>query len=251
MASRGVHAGFVDTFHNGRKKHDSNKESFTWEFHVVKDNRTKQKEDGDTVPETFKNGDSISEQAVANVKRQIAHDKDVKSSGVQKMEQSEGRQTTFVGSHAVREKSNQNRVVTMASGKTNFAGELCCSSSDPIHVPSLGSKSAGTFGAIKREIGVVGARQQPSDSVATNTSTSNSLVKGTLASKDKTSNEQQSGFPSLSLKNTRVNSPVSANNLSLPSSQHHLKPQNHVNQTKVNPHLEWKPRSVSAGSIKR
>ncbi|KAL6878516.1 hypothetical protein ACP4OV_012686 [Aristida adscensionis] len=234
MASRGVHAGFV---------------AFTWEFHVVKDNRTKQKEDGDTVPETFKNGDSISEQAVANVKSiTSAHDKDVKFSGVQKMEQSEGRQTTFVGSHAVREKSNQNRVVTMASGKTNFAGELCCSLSDPIHVPSLGSKSAGTFGAIKREVGVVGARQRPSDSVATNTSTSNSLVKGTLASKDKTSNEQQSGFPSLSLKNIRLNSPVSSNNRSLPSSQHHLKPQNHVNQTKVNPHLEWKPRSVSGSS---
>ncbi|KAL6878172.1 hypothetical protein ACP4OV_012342 [Aristida adscensionis] len=324
MASRGGHAGFVDTFRNGRRQHDSNKENtsqqglsmirvqkerqtewarpgrvfskninrggysrgslpaFTREFRVVKDNRTKQKEDGDTVSETFKNGDSISEQAVANAKSSTeklpdqhclatrnsngcgatqadngnkiavqAHDKDVKSSGVQKMEQSERRQTTFVGSHAVREKSKQNRVVTMASGKTNFAGELCCSSSDPIHVPSPGSKSAGTFGAIKREVGVVGARQRPSDSVATHTSTSNSLVKGTLASKDKTSNEQQSGFPSVSLKNIRLNSPVSLNNRSLPSSQHHLKPQNHVNQTKVNPHLEWKPKSVSAGSIKR
>ncbi|KAL6594105.1 hypothetical protein ACP70R_049006 [Stipagrostis hirtigluma subsp. patula] len=324
MASRGGHSGFADSFRNGRKRYDSNKENtsqqglsivrvqkerqtewarpgrvfnrninrggysrssfpgFTREFRVVKDNRTKQKEDGDIVPEASHNGHSSNEQAASNVKSSTeklaaqhclvtrnsngcgatqadngnkiavqAHDKEFKSSGIGKIEQSEGLRTTFVGSHAVLEKGNQNRVVTLASGKSNFAGELCCSSSDPIHVPSPGSKSAGTFGAIKREVGVVGARQQPSDSAAAKASTSNSSIKGTLALKDNTPNEQQSGVPSVSLKNARYNSPVSLSSRSLPSSQHHSKPQNHVNNhTKVNPHLEWKPKSTSPSSNK-
>lgn len=132
------------------------------------------------------------------------HDKEVKPSSVRKLEQSEGVQATRVGSHAILDKGNQNRGATVSSGKNNFGGELCCSSSDPIHVPSPGSKSAGTFGAIKREVGVVGARQQPSDSAATNTSTSNSLAKVTSASKDNPPSEQQSGLP----RNSRFSLPV-------------------------------------------
>ncbi|XP_062211515.1 uncharacterized protein LOC133912678 isoform X2 [Phragmites australis] len=248
----------------------------TQEFRIVKDNRTKQKDDGEAVPEAM-NGNK---QAVSSVKSSTeklaaqhclvdrndtgcgetqadngikiavrAHDKEVKSSGVRKLEQFEGMQTTFVGSHAVLEKGELNRVVTVASGKNKFAGELCCSSSDPIHVPSPGSKSAGTLGAIKREVGAVGARQQPSDSAATGTSTSNSLVKGTSGLKDNTSNDQQSGFPIVSLKNARFNSPVSLSSRPFPSSQYHSKPQNHVNRTKVNPHLEWKPKSISPSAI--
>lgn len=139
-------------------------------------------------------------------------DKGIKSaaqaSSVRKLEQSEGMQSTLVGSHAVSGKSSKNRVATPPSGKNNFGAELCCSSSDPIHVPSPGSKSAGTFGAIKREVGVVGARQRPSDSPATNTSTSNSLAKVTSAQKDILLNEQQSGLPGASLRNGRLNSPV-------------------------------------------
>lgn len=271
MASRGGSSGFIEYFHNGTKRHGSNRENtsqqgmnairvqkemkkewarpgrvfnrnitrggysrsslpgVTQEFRVVKDNRIKLKEVSETLPEASQNGDSSNECAFSNVRDKCstkklaaqhhlvtcnvnghgaahadngikiaaqAHDKEVKPSIVRKMEQYEGTQASLVGSHAVLGKGNQNTVDTAASGKNNFGGELCCSSSDPIHVPSPGSKSAGTFGAIKREVGVVGARQRPADSAAIYTSTSNGLVKV-------------------------------------------------VSAPKVSPHLEWKPKSVS------
>lgn len=119
-----------------------------------------------------------------------AHDKEVEPSIVQKLERSEGTRASLG-------KGNQNRVDIAASGKNNFGGELCCSSSDPIHVPSPGSKSAGTFGAIKREVGVVGARQRSSDSAAIKTSASNGLVKVVSGPKGNPSKERQSGLSSL------------------------------------------------------
>jgi len=152
-----------------------------------------------------------------------AHDKEVKPSIVLKLEQSEGGQASLVGSHAVSGKGNQNTVDTAALGKNNFGGELCCSSSDPIHVPSPGSKLAGTFGAIKREVGVVGARQRPSNSAATNTSASNGLVKVVSAPKgNNPSKEQQSGLSSVSLRNICFNLPVPLSN----------KQSHHVSHTK-------------------
>ncbi|KAG2540122.1 uncharacterized protein LOC120690313 isoform X3 [Panicum virgatum] len=235
---------------------------FTQEFRVVKDNRSKQKEASETILEASHNRNSSDDPIVAdesstekvaaqhrlvapNVNGHVSaqadngiknaaqsHDKEVKPSSVRKLEQSEGMQATLVGSNAVLGKGNQNRVATVSN---NFGGELCCSSSDPIHVPSPGSKSAGTFGAIKREVGVVGARQRPSDSAATNTSTSNSSARVTSAPKDSPLNEQQSGLPTTPLRNSRSNFPVL-----LSSRASH-----HVSHTKVSLHLEWKPKSVS------
>ncbi|TKV95589.1 hypothetical protein SEVIR_9G373000v4 [Setaria viridis] len=306
MASRGGHSGISDSFRNGTKRHDSNKENtsqqgvnsfrmqkerqselarpgrvfnrnisrggysqsqhgFTQEFRIVKDNRSKQKEAVETLPEASHNRDPSNEHTVSNVgdkssteKLAAQHhlvtpnvnghgaaqaDKGIKSaaqaSSVRKLEQSEGMQATVVGSHAVSGKGSQNRVATPPSGKNNFGGELCCSSSDPIHVPSPGSKSAGTFGAIKREVGVVGARQRPSDSPATNTSTSNSLAKVTSAQKDNPQNEHQSGLPGASLRNGRLNLPVPLSG----------RASHHVSHTKVSPHLEWKPKSVSPSCV--
>ncbi|KXG39164.1 uncharacterized protein LOC8077056 isoform X1 [Sorghum bicolor] len=246
----------------------------TQEFRIVKDNRIKLKEVSETLPEASQNGDSSNECAFSNVKDKSsteklaaqqhlvtcntnghgaahadnviksatqAHDKEVKPSIVIKLEQSEGGQSSLVGSPAVSGKGNQNTVDTAASGKNNFGVELCCSSSDPIHVPSPGSKSAGTFGAIKREVGVVGARQRPSNSAATTTSASNGLVKVVSAPKgNNPSKEQQSGLSSVSLRNIRINLPVPLSN----KQSHHV-----VSHTKVSPHLEWKPKSVSPSSI--
>jgi hypothetical protein len=157
-----------------------------------------------------------------------AHDKG--ASNVRKLEQSGGMQTTLVGSHAVLGKDIQKKVVTVVSGKNSFSGELCCSSSDPIHVPSPGSKSARNFGAIKREVGVVGAKQRPSDKSGTNTSTSNSLVEVASVLKDNPSNGQQSGGSSS--KNSRINLALPSSSRPFPSSQYHHKPQNHVSHTK-------------------
>ncbi|CAL4923120.1 unnamed protein product [Urochloa decumbens] len=301
MASRGGHSGNSDSFPNGTKRHDSNKENtsqqglnafrmqkerqtewarpgrvsnrnisrggysrsqhgFTQEFRIVKDNRSKQKEAGEALPETSHGRDSNNEHSVSNdgdkssteklaaqhhlvtpnvnghgaaqadkgIKSAAqAHDKEVKPSSVRKLEQSEGMQATLVGSHEVLVKGNQNRVATVSPGKNNFGAELCCSSSDPIHVPSPGSKSAGTFGAIKREVGVVGARQRPSESAATNTYTSNSLARVTSVPKDNSQNKQQSELPGASLRNGRFN----------------------VSHTKVSSHLEWKPKSMSPSCV--
>ncbi|RLN38982.1 uncharacterized protein C2845_PM01G17810 [Panicum miliaceum] len=303
MASRGGRSGIGDSFGNGTKRHDSNKENnafrmqnerqtewarpgrvsnrninrggysrsqygFTQEFRVVKDNRSKQKEAGETLPEASLNRNSSNEHSVPNVgdkssteKLAAQHrlvtpnvnghgaaqadngiksaaqtqDKEVKPSSARKLEQTEGMQATLVGSNAVLGKGNQNRVATVSSGNNNFGGELCCSSSDPIHVPSPGSKSAGTFGAIKREVGVVGARQRPSDSAATNTSTSNSLARVTSALKENPLNQQHSGLPTASSRNGRSNLPVPLSG----------RASHHVSHTKVSPHLEWKPKSVS------
>ncbi|CAN6324939.1 unnamed protein product [Urochloa humidicola] len=233
---------------------------FTQEFRIVKDNRSKQKEAGEALPEASHSSDSSNEHSVSNVGDKSsteklvaqhhlvtpnvnghgavqadkgiksaaqAHDKEVKPSSVRKLEQSEGMQATLVGSHEVLGKGNQNRVATMPSGKNNFGGELCCSSSDPIHVPSPGSKSAGTFGAIKREVGVVGARQRPSESAATNISTSNSSAKVASTPKDNPQNKQQTELPGASLRNGRFN----------------------VSHTKVSPHLEWKPKPMSPSRV--
>jgi len=101
MASRGGHSGIGDSFGNGTKRHDSNKENnafrmqnerqtewarpgrvfnrninrggysrsqygFTQEFRVVKDNRSKQKEAGETIPEASHNRNSSDDPIVAD-----------------------------------------------------------------------------------------------------------------------------------------------------------------------------------------
>lgn len=68
---------------------------------------------------------------------------------------------------------------TLASGSS--AVGVYSSSTDPVHVPSPDSRSSGTVGAIKREVGVVGVRRQHSDnsakmSTALSNSFSNSLL---------------------------------------------------------------------------
>ncbi|KAL5217876.1 hypothetical protein ABZP36_018560 [Zizania latifolia] len=254
----------------------------TREFRVVKDNR--QKAVGETVPESFHNGDPSNGQIAPNIEEKSsteklptqrhsatrnssghgatqtdnrhtiavqAHDKEVKPSTDQKLEQSDGMITTIVGSHAALRKGNQNRVLAVPSGSNNFTGELCCSPSDPIHVPSPGSRSPGTFGAIKREVGVVGARQRPSDNAVTNTSTSNSSVKVpvTTATKDNASNEQQSRLSGVSLKNSRASLSIQLNSRPSSLSQYHSKPNTPVSHSKVHPQLEWKPKSISPSPV--
>lgn len=58
------------------------------------------------------------------------------------------------------------------------------SSSDPVHVPSPDSRSAGTVGAIKREVGVVGGRRQSSERPASHSSFTNNSFSLPLLAKD-------------------------------------------------------------------
>ncbi|KQK21306.1 uncharacterized protein LOC100821170 isoform X2 [Brachypodium distachyon] len=244
----------------------------TQEFRVVKDNRIKQKADGDTVPGSFHNGDSSSEHTVTNIGDKSsteklsdghgttqadnghkvaaqAHGKEVKLSSDQRLEQSERMRTPLVGSHALQEKGKQNKELAAPSVTNNFTQELCCSSSDPIHVPPPGSRPVGTFGAIKREVGVVGARQRPSDIAATNISTSNSLATVTMVMKDNASSEHQSRLSVVPSKTSHSSSSVSLSSRPFLPSQVYSKPSIHVGHSKGNPHLEWKPKSVRPTSV--
>uniref|UniRef100_A0A5B7APQ9 GBF-interacting protein 1 N-terminal domain-containing protein n=1 Tax=Davidia involucrata TaxID=16924 RepID=A0A5B7APQ9_DAVIN len=63
--------------------------------------------------------------------------------------------------HVVKPNDSQPHSATLASN--NSVVGVYSSSSDPVHVPSLDSRSAATVGAIKREVGVVGVRRQSSE----------------------------------------------------------------------------------------
>lgn len=70
---------------------------------------------------------------------------------------------------------------------SNSSVGLYSSSTDPVHVPSPNSKSSGSVGAIRREVGAVGVQRQSSEDSVTHSSVpSNSsstiLGKGNLAS---------------------------------------------------------------------
>lgn len=59
-----------------------------------------------------------------------------------------------------------------------------CSSSDPVHVPSPSSRSAGTVRAIRREVGAVGAWKQSYGHPTSRSSVSNGSFSVPLSGKD-------------------------------------------------------------------
>ncbi|XP_064956283.1 uncharacterized protein LOC135584520 isoform X10 [Musa acuminata AAA Group] len=73
---------------------------------------------------------------------------------------------------------------TQTSGLPNSFIGMSSSSSDPVHVPSLDSASAGKVGAIQREVGVVGFRRQTSDHPENRSSVSNSFLSSSLSGKN-------------------------------------------------------------------
>lgn len=62
-------------------------------------------------------------------------------------------------------KPNGSRPHSMTSSSNSVIG-VYSSFSDPVHVPSLDSRPAAKVGAIKREVGVVGARRQSAETFA-------------------------------------------------------------------------------------
>lgn len=78
------------------------------------------------------------------------------------------------------------------SASTNSVVGVYSSSSDPVHVPSHVSRSAGTVGAIRREVGVVGVRKQPTNHPASNSSAVNASHSGSLLGKNVSSSSSGS-----------------------------------------------------------
>ncbi|KAM3200050.1 putative protein isoform X1 [Capsicum annuum] len=70
-------------------------------------------------------------------------------------------------------KPNGSRPHSITSSSNSVIG-VYSSFSDPVHVPSLDSRPAAKVGAIKREVGVVGARRQSSETSAKSSSQSRS-----------------------------------------------------------------------------
>ncbi|KAI4355495.1 hypothetical protein L6164_004261 [Bauhinia variegata] len=147
---------------------------------------------------------------------------------------------------------NQNSA-TLAS--TSSAVGVYSSSTDPVHVPSPDSRSSGTVGAIRREVGVVGVRRPSDNSV--NKPSIPSTYSNPLEEKDGTSRDSFQSLDSISkadqLSQTNVTEPslhgmpVSRQFL---NNQHNSRPHQQLagHQRVSQPNKEWKPKSSKKSS---
>ncbi|CAI9114396.1 OLC1v1015113C1 [Oldenlandia corymbosa var. corymbosa] len=150
------------------------------------------------------------------------------------------------------EKSNDLQLPSTASSSNSVVG-VYSSSSDPVHVPSPDSRPTAKIGAIKREVGVVGANRQNSDSSARLSSLQASSVSnlqssregpaprsfGTLSKVDNSSQHlvAESAVASLSVSRSFANSQYN-------SRSHQLSGHQKASQ----PNKEWKPKSSQKAS---
>ncbi|XVE51887.1 hypothetical protein DITRI_Ditri02bG0077000 [Diplodiscus trichospermus] len=126
---------------------------------------------------------SSSQTSNAQSSSQPRHARDANSSRIGRKEISEEKRTFVPNavsvSQAVKPNNSQAHYATQSA--SSLVVGVYSSSTDPVHVPSPDSRSSGAVGAIRREVGVVGVRRQPSenavkDSWGTSGSLSNSLV---------------------------------------------------------------------------
>ncbi|KAJ6824441.1 uncharacterized protein M6B38_381295 [Iris pallida] len=151
--------------------------------------------------------------------------------------------------------SKENSSLTLS----NSVVGVYSSASDPVHVPSPASRPAGTVGAIRREVGVVGVRKQSSCQSATNSAVPNSSFSVPLSAKDISSPkepfEQSGGTPKHNQINQVVASdPVISNestNRSFSGSQQNIKVTQHsTGHQKANQStMEWKPKSSQKPTV--
>nr|XP_029123791.1 uncharacterized protein LOC105056461 isoform X3 [Elaeis guineensis] len=255
------------------------------EFRIVRDNRMNQRGNEDVKPESLQNSSSGSEHVISNVpekgstgiltdQKQSAarnseeqmvtqglngqcdsgpgHAKDVKST----RNRSTASNLTTVGQRRI---ENDSQVLSPTLASTNSVIGMSSSSSDPVHVPSPDSRSAGTVGAIRREVGVVGVRRQSSDRPVIKSSFLNSSASVSLL-KD---NASSTAFSGSSVPTSKSNQFTQSSSLepimpsmsitrSISSGQsngklHHL-PAGHQKVTQ--PSMEWKPKpSPKLGTV--
>lgn len=150
-------------------------------------------------------------------------------------------------------KSNGSRAHSITSSSHSVIG-VYSSSSDPVHVPSLDSRPAAKVGAIKREVGVVGARRQSAETFAKSSSSqgrSSSNVhmeqarqdggnsKGSLRPLSSNSRSDQSAVSDSPKSGLPVSRPLSGN-------QHINRPNQPAGHQKA---VQWKPKLTQKSSV--
>ena len=113
--------------------------------------------------------------------------------------------TAIVTSSQAQRAVKDNSKAHSTSTSTNSVIGVYSSSSDPVHVPSPASRSAGTVGAIRREVGVVGVRKQPSNHPASNSSVPNSSFSVPLLGKDVSLSSRSFGQTVATSKSSQLN----------------------------------------------
>ncbi|KAK6773375.1 hypothetical protein RDI58_028613 [Solanum bulbocastanum] len=150
-------------------------------------------------------------------------------------------------------KPNGSRPHSITSSSNSVIG-VYSSFSDPVHVPSLDSRPAAKVGAIKREVGVVGARRQSAETLAKSSSSqsrssSNSHMeqarqdvgnsKGSLRPLSSNSRSDQSGVSDSSKSNLPMSKSLSGN-------QHINRLHQSVGHQKA---VQWKPKLTKKASV--
>ncbi|XP_039124801.1 GBF-interacting protein 1-like isoform X2 [Dioscorea cayenensis subsp. rotundata] len=141
-------------------------------------------------------------------------------------------------------------------GVTNSHIGVYSSSSDPVHVPSPDSRSAGTVGAIGSEVRAVGARKLSFDRPAGHPTVSNSSLlipqmrQGISSSKESISHSSpvsKSSSQTPGLEPVIQSMPLVK---SLPSSHYNMRLQQPVTHQKATqPSMEWKPKTTQKPSL--
>ncbi|XP_062087778.1 GBF-interacting protein 1-like isoform X2 [Humulus lupulus] len=174
----------------------------------------------------------------------IVQDND--SSGSVRKEVSEERRVVQAG------KANNARSQSAMVASSSSAIGVYSSSTDPVHVPSPDSRSSGSVGAIKREVGVVGVRRQSSDNSKQSVASSslpNSILGGegatesfqsftTISKNDELSQTHESIMPSISVSRSLLSH--------YGNRQQHQQP---VGHQKASQNKEWKPKSSQKPSL--
>ncbi|KAL2493299.1 Kinase-related protein of unknown function (DUF1296) [Abeliophyllum distichum] len=126
------------------------------------------------------------------------------------------------------------------------------SSLDPVHVPSLNSRSAANIGAIKREVGVVGPRRQSSDNSGKPPSSQSSSFPISQSGREGHSRESTRPFSAISKGDQPSHNmapesaiPGPSVSRSFSSNQHGSRSHQLVGRQKaLQPNKEWKPKST-------
>ncbi|XP_010932459.1 uncharacterized protein [Elaeis guineensis] len=251
------------------------------EFRVVRDNRVNQSTNRDVKPESIQHSASGSEQVVSNVlenssawvpineKNMVSknseehipsrggnelchsgadHAKDAGSGGSHRPSPPKETHPTVSTSQAQKEVHNSLKSQSKLTSTNSIIGMYC--SSDPVHVPSPSSRSAGTVGAIRREVGAVGVRKLSYNYSTSHSSVSSGSFSVPLSGKD-TSLLSNSSIQSaaMSKNNQLIHTPsepiLSSTSFSRSFSvgQHHSRqPVGHRKAMQSN--MQWKPKSI-------
>ncbi|XP_077240983.1 dentin sialophosphoprotein, putative (DUF1296) isoform X2 [Tasmannia lanceolata] len=279
----------------GYARNNSRGTGISREFRIVRDNRVNhQNANDDLKPAPLQCSTSASDQVVSNVPEKSSlgiltdqkHSDATNSERYLSPQRSNGIYDSGTG-HAMDADSNSTRRQVLLGEKraivpnstlqtqgqnpqnsppysstsvsNNSVVGLYSSSTDPVHVPSPDSRSSGTVGAIKREVGVVGLRRQSSERSVTHSSAPISSFSIPILGKDINGPTESFGQSPSSNQSDQFNQapvtqsvmhgmPVSRSFLGNPyPSKQHQPTVAHQKASQVN--MEWKPKSSQKSSL--